>query len=68
MPAFTLDSFGTQTALRDDLPKPRVGDNELLVRVHASSVKRKPRKLDFAQAGPAPLAAITARRSCLPGW
>jgi NADPH:quinone reductase-like Zn-dependent oxidoreductase len=38
MRAFTLDSFGAQPALRDDLPDPRVGDNELLVRVHASSV------------------------------
>jgi NADPH2:quinone reductase len=38
MQAFTLDSFGTQPALRGDLPDPEVGDNELLVRVHASSV------------------------------
>jgi NADPH:quinone reductase len=38
MRAFTLDSFGAQPALRDDLPEPSVGDNELLVRVHASSV------------------------------
>ena len=38
MRAFTLDSFGAQPALRDDLPEPRVGDHELLVRVRASSV------------------------------
>lgn len=38
MRAFTLDSFGAEPALRDDLPEPHVGDNELLVRVHASSV------------------------------
>jgi NADPH:quinone reductase-like Zn-dependent oxidoreductase len=135
MRAFTLDGFDTQPALRDDIPEPHAGDNELLVRVHASSVNpvdvfiaagavkemaehefpvtlgrdfagvveqvgsgvsgygagdevfgyvrhinpavhdgswaelitiavddvaRKPRSLDFAQAGAAPLAAITA--------
>ena len=38
MRAFTLDSFGAQPALRDDIPEPLVGGNELLVRVHASSV------------------------------
>jgi NADPH:quinone reductase-like Zn-dependent oxidoreductase len=38
MRAFTLDSFGAAPALRDDLPEPSVGENELLVRVHASSV------------------------------
>ena len=38
MRAFTLDSFDAQPALRDDIPEPRAGDNELLVRVHASSV------------------------------
>jgi NADPH:quinone reductase-like Zn-dependent oxidoreductase len=38
MRAFTLDSFGAAPALRDDVPEPHVGDNELLVRVHASSV------------------------------
>ena len=38
MRAFTLDGFGMQPALRDDLPEPRPGDNEALVRVHASSV------------------------------
>jgi NADPH:quinone reductase-like Zn-dependent oxidoreductase len=38
MRAFTLDGFGAQAALRDDLPEPQVGDNEMLVRVHASSV------------------------------
>jgi NADPH:quinone reductase-like Zn-dependent oxidoreductase len=36
--AFTLDSFGAAPALRDDLPEPHVGDDELLVRVRASSV------------------------------
>jgi NADPH2:quinone reductase len=35
--AFTLDGF-EQPALRDDFPEPRVGDDELLVRVRASSV------------------------------
>jgi len=38
MRAFTLGSFGAQPALRDDIPGPHVGDNEVLVRVHASSV------------------------------
>ena len=38
MRALTLDSFDVPPALRDDLPEPVVGDNELLVRVHASSV------------------------------
>ena len=36
--AFTLDGFDAQPALRDDLPTPTPADNELLVRVHASSV------------------------------
>jgi NADPH:quinone reductase-like Zn-dependent oxidoreductase len=38
MKAFTLDGFDAQPALRDDLPEPRAGENELVVRVHASSV------------------------------
>jgi NADPH:quinone reductase-like Zn-dependent oxidoreductase len=38
MRAFTLDSFGAQPALRNDIAEPRVGENEVLVRVHASSV------------------------------
>lgn len=38
MRAFTLDAFGAQPALRDDSPEPHAGDNELVVRVHASSV------------------------------
>jgi NADPH:quinone reductase len=38
MRAFTLDSFDIQPALRDDLPEPDTADNELLVRVRASSV------------------------------
>ena len=38
MRAFTLDSFDAQPGLRDDIPAPDVADNELLVRVHASSV------------------------------
>jgi len=38
MRAFTLDSFGAQPVLRDDIPGPHVADNEVLVRVHASSV------------------------------
>jgi NADPH2:quinone reductase len=36
--AFTLDSFETSPALRDDLPDPVPADNEVLVRVHGSSV------------------------------
>ena len=38
MRAFTLDSFDVPPALRDDLAEPHPGDDELLVRVHASSV------------------------------
>jgi len=38
MRAFTLDAFGAQPALRDDSPEPQAGDNDLVVRVHASSV------------------------------
>jgi NADPH2:quinone reductase len=38
MRAFTLVDFGAEPSLRDDIPEPSPGDNELLVRVHASSV------------------------------
>lgn len=38
MRAFTLDSFGVEPGIRDDLPAPAPADDELLVRVHASSV------------------------------
>lgn len=38
MRAFTLDSFDSQPSLRDDIPEPRLPGDELLVRVHASSV------------------------------
>jgi NADPH:quinone reductase-like Zn-dependent oxidoreductase len=38
MRAFTLENFDVQPGLRKDVPEPQVGDNELLVRVHASSV------------------------------
>jgi len=38
MRAFTLDSFDSPPGLRDDLPEPLPAGNELLVRVHASSV------------------------------
>jgi NADPH2:quinone reductase len=38
MKAFTLDSFDTLPGLREDLPVPTPADNEVLVRVHASSV------------------------------
>lgn len=38
MRAFTLDSFETTPRLRDDLPAPQVGPNELLVRVQTSSI------------------------------
>jgi NADPH:quinone reductase-like Zn-dependent oxidoreductase len=37
MRAFTLDSFDSPPGLRDDLPEPRPADNQLLVRVRASS-------------------------------
>jgi NADPH:quinone reductase len=38
MRAFTLDGFDAQPVLREDLPDPSIGDNELLVRVRTSSV------------------------------
>jgi NADPH:quinone reductase len=38
MRAFTLDNFDTPPGLRNDLPEPHPAANELLVRVHASSV------------------------------
>jgi NADPH2:quinone reductase len=38
MRAFTLDSFESPPGLRDDLPTPTAGPDEVLVRVHASSV------------------------------
>ena len=38
MRAFTLDSFGAQPGLRDDLFEPAPADDELLIRVNASSV------------------------------
>ena len=38
MRAITLDSADTPPALREDLPEPTPTDNEVLVRVHASSV------------------------------
>src|SRR5215216_6814357 len=38
MRAVTLDSAGTSPALREDLPDPTPADNEVLVRVRASSV------------------------------
>ena len=38
MRAFTLDSFDSQPALRDDIPEPHVADTDVLLRVHASSV------------------------------
>ncbi|MDX6477024.1 MAG: NADPH:quinone reductase, partial [Gaiellaceae bacterium] len=38
MRAFTLDSFDEPPALRDDLPEPEPGANEVVVRVRASSV------------------------------
>jgi NADPH:quinone reductase-like Zn-dependent oxidoreductase len=37
MRAITLDGPDTAPALREDLPEPTLADNELLVRVHASS-------------------------------
>ena len=38
MRAFALDGFGEAPRFRDDLPEPEAAANELLVRVHASSV------------------------------
>ena len=38
MRAFTLDSLESQPALRRDLPEPSPAANEIVVRVHASSV------------------------------
>src|SRR5215217_3861775 len=38
MQAITLDSADTQPALREDLPEPTPAENEILVRVQASSV------------------------------
>lgn len=38
MKAFVLDNFDTAPTVRDDLPEPVPGEEELLVRVHASSV------------------------------
>jgi NADPH:quinone reductase-like Zn-dependent oxidoreductase len=38
MRAFTLDSFERPPGLREDLPTPQVGPDQLLVRVQASSV------------------------------
>ena len=38
MRAFTLDSFDAQPSLGADLPEPDIAADELLVRVHASSV------------------------------
>jgi NADPH:quinone reductase-like Zn-dependent oxidoreductase len=38
MRAITLDSPDTAPALREDMPEPTAADNEVLVRVHASSV------------------------------
>src|SRR5215210_2220010 len=38
MRAFILDSFDTPPGLREDLPAPTPADNEVLVRVRASSV------------------------------
>jgi NADPH2:quinone reductase len=38
MRAFTLDSFDTRPGLREDLPTPQVGPDQLLIRVQASSV------------------------------
>ena len=38
MKAVTLESFEAHPALREDVPEPTAGDNEILVRVQASSV------------------------------
>jgi NADPH:quinone reductase len=59
MRAVTLDSPDTAPALREDLPAPTPADNEVLVRVHASSVNPVDNSI-AAVAGAAPLAGITA--------
>jgi D-arabinose 1-dehydrogenase-like Zn-dependent alcohol dehydrogenase len=38
MRAFTLDSFEATPGVREDLPVPELGEGDVLVRVHASSV------------------------------
>jgi NADPH:quinone reductase-like Zn-dependent oxidoreductase len=38
MRAFTLDGFGAQPGLRNDIPEPDVVESDVVVRVHASSV------------------------------
>src|SRR3954452_10755555 len=38
MKAVTITAFDTPPALREDLPAPRLAPNEVLVRVHGSSV------------------------------
>src|SRR5437763_16864837 len=38
MKAVTITAFDTPPVLREDLPAPTLGPNEVLVRVHASSV------------------------------
>jgi NADPH:quinone reductase-like Zn-dependent oxidoreductase len=67
MRAVTIESPGTEPTVRDDLPEPTPADNEVLVRVQASSVNPVdhsiapvPDGLDLATAGAAPLAGVTA--------
>src|SRR4051794_40053210 len=38
MRAFTLESFGAPPGLRDDVPVPEIGDHDVLIRIHASSI------------------------------
>jgi NADPH:quinone reductase-like Zn-dependent oxidoreductase len=38
MRAFTLESFEATPSLRDDLPVPEIGEYDVLIRIHASSI------------------------------
>jgi len=38
MRAFILDSFESTPGVRDDVPVPAIGDHDVLVRIHASSI------------------------------
>ena len=38
MRAFTLESFEATPSLRDDVPVPEIGEHDVLIRIHASSI------------------------------
>ena len=47
MKAFVLDRYGKQSALRlAELPQPELGDDEVLVEVHAAGVDARSRHAD----------------------